>query len=107
MTAEAIVVECSATTAKRRGLAARVPSISWLRGAPTTVGRVTATIKVGVLGARGPSADFCDDCGEPIPERRRLALAGVRTCVACQSERDQTVRHSAINRRGSKDSQLR
>jgi len=57
--------------------------------------------------ARGPSAEFCDDCGEPIPERRRTALAGVRTCVACQSERDREVRHSTINRRGSKHSQLR
>ena len=57
--------------------------------------------------ARGPSAEFCDDCGEPIPQRRREALAGVRTCVACQSERDREVRHSGINRRGSKDSQLR
>ena len=31
---------------------------------------------------------------------------GVRTCVACQSERDKAVVHSSINRRGSKDSQL-
>jgi hypothetical protein len=32
----------------------------------------------------------------------------VRTCVACQSERDRAfVAFSAINRRGSKDSQLR
>ncbi len=57
--------------------------------------------------ARGPSAEFCDDCGEPIPERRRTALAGVRTCVTCQAERDRAVQHSTINRRGSKDSQLR
>jgi phage/conjugal plasmid C-4 type zinc finger TraR family protein len=57
--------------------------------------------------ARGPSADFCDDCGEPVPARRQEALPGVRTCVACQTERDSEVRHSAINRRGSKDSQLR
>lgn len=57
--------------------------------------------------ARGPSAEFCDECGEAIPERRREAVPGVRTCVACQSERDGQVRHSAINRRGSKDSQLR
>ena len=57
--------------------------------------------------ARGPSADFCDDCGEAIPARRREALPGVRTCVACQTARDGDVRHSAINRRGSKDSQLR
>jgi len=31
----------------------------------------------------------------------------VRTCVACQAQRDSAIRHSAINRRGSKDSQLR
>jgi RNA polymerase-binding transcription factor DksA len=37
----------------------------------------------------------------------RTALPGVRTCVACQSERDRAVVHSMINRRGSKDSQLR
>ncbi|MFM7274105.1 MAG: TraR/DksA C4-type zinc finger protein, partial [Gammaproteobacteria bacterium] len=49
----------------------------------------------------------CDLCGEDIPKARRLAMPGVRTCVACQSQRDAGVRHSAINRRGSKDSQLR
>ncbi len=56
---------------------------------------------------RGESADYCDVCGEDIPEKRRAALPGVRTCVACQSERDAAVRSSGINRRGSKDSQLR
>jgi phage/conjugal plasmid C-4 type zinc finger TraR family protein len=55
----------------------------------------------------GEGAEECDDCGETIPPRRREAIPGVRTCVACQSERDAEVRHSAINRRGSKDSQLR
>ena len=70
------------------------------------------TVKDAVAAARartpsGESAEFCDDCGEAIPERRRAALTGVRTCITCQSERDGQVRHSAINRRGSKDSQLR
>jgi phage/conjugal plasmid C-4 type zinc finger TraR family protein len=74
--------------------------------------QIDDTVKDAVAAARartptGPSAEFCDDCGEPIPVRRREALAGVRTCVACQAERDSEVRHSAINRRGSKDSQLR
>jgi phage/conjugal plasmid C-4 type zinc finger TraR family protein len=69
-------------------------------------------VKDGVLRARalvpsGESAEECDDCGEPITARRREALPGVRTCVACQSVREARVRHSAINRRGSKDSQLR
>lgn len=74
--------------------------------------QIDDSVKDAVSGARsrmpaGESADYCDDCGEPVPERRRVALPGVRTCIACQSERDKAVRHSAINRRGSKDSQLR
>ena len=74
--------------------------------------QIDDTVKDAVLGARarlpaGESLTHCEDCGEPIPERRRAALPGVRTCIACQSDRDSHVRHSTINRRGSKDSQLR
>jgi phage/conjugal plasmid C-4 type zinc finger TraR family protein len=56
---------------------------------------------------KGESAEECDDCGEPVPAARRKAVPGVRTCIACQAERDRKISHSAINRRGSKDSQLR
>jgi phage/conjugal plasmid C-4 type zinc finger TraR family protein len=74
--------------------------------------QIDDTVKDAIEAARlripaGESAEECDDCGEPIPAKRRTALPGVRTCVACQSERDKSVQHSAINRRGSKDSQLR
>lgn len=74
--------------------------------------QIEDTVRDAVAAARartprGESAELCDDCGEAIPPRRREALPGVRTCVGCQSERDGAVRHSAINRRGSKDSQLR
>jgi len=74
--------------------------------------QIDDTVKDAVKAARlrmlvGDSAVECDDCGEPIPKKRRDAVPGVRTCVACQSERDKAVIHSAINRRGSKDSQLR
>lgn len=74
--------------------------------------QIDDSVTDAVAGARsripaGPSAEFCDDCGEPVPEKRRAALLGVRTCVACQSERDSAVAHSSINRRGSKDSQLK
>lgn len=55
----------------------------------------------------GRSETHCVQCGDPIPERRREAVPGVRTCVACQSVRDARPLASAINRRGSKDSQLR
>ena len=74
--------------------------------------QIDDTVKDAVLAARarmtsGEAATHCDDCGEPIPERRREALPGVRTCVPCQSERDGKVVAAGINRRGSKDSQLR
>ena len=70
------------------------------------------TILDGVLNARarlpqGESREDCVECGETIPAKRRAALPGVSTCVECQGGRDRAVRHSTINRRGSKDSQLR
>ncbi len=55
----------------------------------------------------GESHTHCAECGEPIAEGRRRALPGVRTCVECQSARDANPVASGINRRGSKDSQLR
>lgn len=36
----------------------------------------------------GESARECDECGQLIPEGRRLALPGVRLCIGCQEERD-------------------
>ena len=74
--------------------------------------QIEDSLRDAVAGARarmpaGESLEWCEDGGEVIPERRRTALAGVRTCIACQSIRDRDVRHSTINRRGSKDSQLR
>ncbi len=57
----------------------------------------------------GPSLEHCEECGESIPEARRLAMPGVRLCVECQAERDreQAAATGPYNRRGSKDSQLR
>ena len=66
-----------------------------------------AVLRARAMMPQGETAEDCDECGEPIPKKRRAALPGVRTCVACQSVRDRDVQHSAINRRGSKDSQLR
>ncbi|HEX5182061.1 MAG TPA: DksA/TraR family C4-type zinc finger protein [Allosphingosinicella sp.] len=57
--------------------------------------------------AAGEGSEYCAICGEPIPEARRRALPGARTCVACQSARDKRPAPGGINRRGSKDSQLR
>ncbi|WP_339741059.1 DksA/TraR family C4-type zinc finger protein [uncultured Maricaulis sp.] len=74
--------------------------------------QIDDTISDEVMHARsklpsGESAEFCVECGDAIPARRRLAIAGVKTCIACQSERDGQPGASAFNRRGSKDSQLR
>ena len=78
--------------------------------------QIDDTIKDAVNRARAnlrphpPAADSpatCIECGEEVPERRRQALPGIRTCVPCQSARDTSAAHSPYNRRGSKDSQLK
>ncbi|WP_082767220.1 DksA/TraR family C4-type zinc finger protein [Bosea sp. PAMC 26642] len=55
----------------------------------------------------GPGETHCQDCGNEIPEARRQAMPGARTCVACQSAHDRRPESSGYNRRGSKDSQLK
>ena len=74
--------------------------------------QIDDTVKDAVLAARarmptGEGETHCVECGEEIPERRRKAVPGVRTCVLCQSGRDARTVTAGINRRGSKDSQLR
>lgn len=59
-------------------------------------------------GPQGESLTHCADCEEPIPEARRIAIPGVKLCIDCAQER--AARHAprgGINRRGSKDSQLK
>ena len=56
----------------------------------------------------GESLTHCADCEEEIPQARRDAIPGVKLCIECQQERDATYKPRAgINRRGSKDSQLK
>lgn len=56
----------------------------------------------------GDSLTRCADCDEPIPEARRQAIPGVKLCIDCQKERDSAYNpRGGINRRGSKDSQLK
>lgn len=74
--------------------------------------QIDDTVLDGVLGARarmpvGEGTEDCVECGDLIPEARRQAMRGVTTCVPCQSGRDRRVVIAGINRRGSKDSQLR
>ncbi len=74
--------------------------------------QIEDTVTDGVLTARarmpsGEGSAHCVECGDEIPEARRLALPGAHTCVSCQSGRDGRIVVAGINRRGSKDSQLR
>ncbi|MCF8483233.1 MAG: DksA/TraR family C4-type zinc finger protein [Rhodospirillum sp.] len=75
--------------------------------------QIDDSIADAVMSARarlpsGPGEMYCVECGEEIPEARRKALHGVTTCVACQEEIDRRpVPSTGINRRGSKDSQLK
>ena len=56
----------------------------------------------------GDSLTHCAECEEPIPEARRQARPGVKLCLDCQQDRDAAYRvRGGINRRGSKDSQLK
>jgi len=74
--------------------------------------QIEDTVADGVRAARarltaGEGTAECVECGEAIPEARRRALPGARTCVKCQAGRDRRVAVGGINRRGNKDSQLR
>ena len=74
--------------------------------------QIDDTITDAVAQARlklltGEGSQYCEDCGEEIAKARRKALPSARTCIACQALRDKAARPSGINRRGSKDSQLR
>lgn len=75
--------------------------------------QIDATVGDAVKRAReslphGESLEFCEECGGRIPDARRKALPGVQHCIDCQAllEKRQS-RASGINRRASKDSQLR
>lgn len=56
----------------------------------------------------GESLTDCAECGEEIPQARRKALPGVKLCIDCASEHQgRAMQRGGINRRGSKDSQLK
>lgn len=75
--------------------------------------QIDASVNEGIARAKsrmpkGESAEFCEECGEPILEARRIAIPGVQLCITCQAELEKNQStESTINRRGSKDSQLR
>jgi len=38
--------------------------------------------------ASQPSLEECEECGDEIPEARRLAIPGVRLCVFCKEKQE-------------------
>jgi len=38
--------------------------------------------------AERDSAEYCAECDDPIPERRRQAIPGVTRCVECQADEE-------------------
>jgi len=75
--------------------------------------QIDASVEDAVQRARskmvaGESAVNCDECDCAIPEERRKATPGIRLCIKCQSALEiKEIYTGGINRRGSKDSQLR
>jgi phage/conjugal plasmid C-4 type zinc finger TraR family protein len=75
--------------------------------------QIDATVRDGIKRVQnrlpqGPSATHCAECGNEIPQARRIASPGARFCVSCQEGLDrEAAQFSGYNRRGSKDSQLR
>jgi len=75
--------------------------------------QIDASVEDAVNKARsslgkGDSLTHCEECDREIPEARRVAVPGVRLCIQCQAELEQQQGKSGgVNRRASKDSQLR
>lgn len=75
--------------------------------------QIDASIEDAVNHARkqlpkGKGLTHCEECNCEIPQARRYAIPGARLCVLCQQASDEQQTFSnGINRRGSKDSQLR
>lgn len=75
--------------------------------------QIDASVEDAVKDARshlntGDSLTHCEECDAPIPDARRTAIAGVRLCIECQSKLEKQRKETeGINRRASKDSQLR
>ena len=75
--------------------------------------QIDASVKDAVKLARsrlpgGGGLSHCAECDTVIPDARRKAVPGVYLCVSCQSEHEKKQKMPpGINRRGSKDSQLK
>lgn len=87
-------------------------AVGWARDGAVQE-QIDASVADAVTEARsklhaGDSLSHCEECDARIPEARRQAVPGVRLCVDCQANQEQQRQEaSGVNRRASKDSQLR
>jgi phage/conjugal plasmid C-4 type zinc finger TraR family protein len=87
-------------------------AVGWARDGAVQ-DQIDASVGDAVQQARsrlpqGEGFTHCAHCEEPIPDARRKAIPGVRLCVGCQIQFEkQPTSSTGINRRGSKDSQLK
>lgn len=90
----------------------RIMAVGWARDGAVQ-DQIDDSVKDAVKEARrrlpdGESLTHCAQCEAPIPEARRRAIPGVRLCIDCQTAlEEQQTAFTGINRRGSKDSQLK
>lgn len=49
---------------------------------------IASQLKRSVQTSQQESVQECVECGEGIPEERRVAIAGCRYCISCQVERE-------------------
>jgi len=69
-------------------------STAWAGGADAIAERMEKMTELFVAETRkliydGESATHCDECGEPIPEERRKAIA-CKYCINCQRQLEQS-----------------
>ena len=75
--------------------------------------QIDATVKEAIDRAKrarpsGDSSMTCGECGQKIPQARRMAIPGVQRCLSCQEQKESSNPPSKLpNRRASKSSQLR
>ncbi|CAK2192105.1 TraR/DksA family transcriptional regulator [Vibrio crassostreae] len=49
---------------------------------------IASQLKRSVQTGQQESAKECYECGDEIPEARRVAIAGCRYCASCQADRE-------------------
>ncbi len=95
-----------------QALRSKIMAVGWARDGAVQ-DQIDATVKDAIEQARsrlpeGEGLTHCEECEVIIPEARRKAVPGVRLCVQCQGQLEKQQKTSpGINRRGSKDSQLK